>query len=95
MDYYVWITYRRIRPGSREEFERSWEPADFPGGLLRADAWYSDDGEEIVGVSFWESREAIRAFAGDDIDVARFYPKDERFLVEREETCTHYDVAVA
>jgi quinol monooxygenase YgiN len=48
---------------------------------------------EFVVVSFWESREAIRAFAGDEIDVARFYPEDERFLVEREETCTHYDVA--
>jgi heme-degrading monooxygenase HmoA len=47
---------------------------------------------EFVVVSLWESREAIRAFAGEDIEVARFYPDDERYLVDREETCTHYDV---
>ena len=51
------------------------------------------DRAEFVVLSLWESREAIRAFAGDDIEVARFYPEDERFLVERELTCTHYDVS--
>ena len=56
--------------------------------------WRRLDGEraEFVVVSFWESREAIRAFAGEAIEVARFYPDDERYLVDREETCTHYDV---
>ena len=51
------------------------------------------DRAEFVVLSFWASRDAIRAFAGDDIEVARFYPKDDEFLVERELTCTHYDVA--
>ena len=71
MDYYVWITFRRIRPGTREEFERAWEPEDFPDGLLRADAWYSDDGEEVVGVSFWESREACDSYRTSDVEVRR------------------------
>ena len=47
---------------------------------------------EFVVVSLWDSHAAIRAFAGDDIDRARFYPEDDRFLVERELTCTHHDV---
>ena len=56
--------------------------------------WRRLDGEraEFVVLSLWESRDAIRAFAGDDIETARFYREDERFLVERELTCTHYDV---
>ena len=65
-----------------------------PGNL---DAWmlYRDRGDgtsEVVTVSLWESREAISGFAGDDIDVARFYPEDDRFLVERDLTVKHYDV---
>ena len=47
---------------------------------------------EIVTLSFWASRDVIRAFAGDDIEQAVFYPEDERFLVDRETTVTHFDV---
>lgn len=50
------------------------------------------DRAEFVVVSWWESREAIAAFAGKDIERAVFYPEDERFLVERDLTVTHHDV---
>ena len=39
----------------------------------------------------WESRDAIKAFAGDDIEAAVLYPEDERFLIG-ESTIAHYDV---
>jgi len=32
MDYYFWVTTRRIKPDTREQFEQSWRPAEFPGG---------------------------------------------------------------
>lgn len=51
------------------------------------------DRAEFVAVSFWVSRDAIRAFAGDDIDQAVFYPEDDRYLVERGLTAEHYQVA--
>jgi heme-degrading monooxygenase HmoA len=51
------------------------------------------DRAEFVTVSFWESRRAIEAFAGEDIDVAVFYPDDDQFLIERDLTVTHYEVA--
>ena len=65
-----------------------------PGNL---DAWMlfrnRDDGTtEVVTVSLWESRAAIRGFAGDDIDEARFYPEDDRYLIERDLEVKHYDV---
>jgi len=53
-----------------------------------------DDGRtEIVTLSFWDSREVIHGFAGDDIERAVFYPEDDRYLVDRETTVTHYEVA--
>jgi heme-degrading monooxygenase HmoA len=51
------------------------------------------DRAEIVTVSFWESREAIEGFAGRDIERAVFYPEDDKFLVERDLTVRHYEIA--
>ena len=52
------------------------------------------DRAEFLIVSLWESMDAVRAFAGDDENVAVFYPDDDRFLVDRERHANHYDVAV-
>ena len=54
-----------------------------------------DEGErtEFVTFTLWDSLDAVRAFAGDDVERAVFYPEDERFLVERELTVAHFDVA--
>jgi heme-degrading monooxygenase HmoA len=52
-----------------------------------------DDGRtEIVTLSFWDSREVIAGFAGDDISRAVFYPEDDQYLVDRETTVTHFEV---
>jgi heme-degrading monooxygenase HmoA len=48
---------------------------------------------EFVTLSFWESLDAIHGFAGDEIERAVFYPEDDRFLVAREDTVTHYEIA--
>ena len=52
-----------------------------------------DGRTEITTLSFWSSLDSIRAFAGDDINVAVFYPEDNRYLLERDLTVTHYEVA--
>jgi heme-degrading monooxygenase HmoA len=51
-----------------------------------------EDRAEFLLVSLWESEEAIRQFAGNDIDKAVFYPEDERFLVNRDNHVSHYEV---
>ena len=43
-------------------------------------------------ISHWESLGAVRAFAGDDVEKAVFFPEDERFLVDREVTVSHYEI---
>ena len=52
-----------------------------------------DGRTEITTLSFWSSADSIRAFAGDDVSVAVFYPEDDRYLLERDLTVTHYEVA--
>lgn len=64
-------------------------------GNLGAQMWTRDLGDgrtEVVTVSWWESPDDIRAFAGDDIGQAVFYPEDDEYLVARETTVTHYQV---
>lgn len=63
-------------------------------GNLGALALRSVDGDraEFLLVSFWESMEAVRKFAGDRPEVAVFYPEDDRFLVDREDRVRHFEV---
>jgi heme-degrading monooxygenase HmoA len=51
-----------------------------------------DDRAEFLLVSLWESMESIRRFAGDEVDKAVFYPEDDRFLVDRDDHVTHFEV---
>jgi heme-degrading monooxygenase HmoA len=51
------------------------------------------DRAEFLMLTFWESLEAVRGFAGDDVETAVFYPEDDRFLVDRDLTATHWEVA--
>jgi len=48
------------------------------------------DTAHFLMVTFWESEAAIRAFAGDDISVAKYYDFDKDFLLELEPCSTHY-----
>jgi heme-degrading monooxygenase HmoA len=47
---------------------------------------------ELLLVSLWESREAIDRFTGGDFERAKFYPEDDRFLIDRDLTVKHYEV---
>lgn len=50
---------------------------------------------EFVVVSRWDSLEAIRAFAGEDYERARYYPEDEKYLVALEPRVVHYERVLA
>ena len=43
-------------------------------------------------ITFWESEAAVRAFAGDDISMAKYYDFDKDFLLELEPSSTHYEM---
>jgi heme-degrading monooxygenase HmoA len=52
------------------------------------------DGDEAeFGVmSLWDSLDDVKAFAGEDVEVAHYYPKDEHFLLEFEPRVKHFEV---
>ncbi len=43
-------------------------------------------------MSWWESLNDVRGFAGDDIDRAVFYAEDETYLIAKDDTVTHCEV---
>ncbi len=43
-------------------------------------------------ITFWESLEVIKNFAGDDYEKAKYYPEDKDYLLEFEENVAHYEV---
>lgn len=64
-----------------------------PGNLGGYVLWRLEgEKAEFITLSLWDSRDAIKGFAGEDIERAVFYPEDQRFLIDREVTVTHYHV---
>ena len=89
----------RVRAGEAERYQAYLEATGLPDYrrtpgnrgvyvLRRAEG----DVVHFLLLTLWESWEAIRAFAGDEPERARYYPEDERFLLELEPTVTHYEV---
>ena len=70
-DYHDWITTRRLRPGTRDEFRNAWRPTAFPKGMLQAFEYWSGQGDEIVGVSFWESPKARDEYRLSEVEAER------------------------
>src|SRR3989442_966963 len=53
------------------------------------------DRTHFLLITFWESFDAIRRFAGPNPERAVYYPEDKEFLLEFEPTVTHYDVLMS
>ena len=88
-------TVHRADADDYAEYIRATGFAEYGQTLGNLGAWLlrHDDGErtELITLSLWDSVDAIRAFAGGDIDAAVLYPEDARYLVG-ESTVTHYQV---
>jgi heme-degrading monooxygenase HmoA len=68
---YVWITTRRLKPGTRDAFSQAWRPRAFPEGMLRAYECYSPDGNEVVGIAIWDSPESWDRFRRSEAETDR------------------------
>lgn len=68
---YVWITTRRIKPGTYDEFSRAWRPDDIPPGMLRAFEYYAEDRNEVVGLSIWDSPESRDGYRLSEVEGRR------------------------
>lgn len=83
-EHYVWVTTRRIQPGTLEDFENAWRPAGRPQGMHRAFAYWSEDGQEITGVSFWDSEEACASWRSSELEAQRRAAMAPYVVEERE-----------
>jgi heme-degrading monooxygenase HmoA len=55
----------------------------------------SGDEAHFLLITLWDSEEAIRRFAGEDIQRAYYYPEDKDFLLEFEPFVNHYEVLLS
>ena len=60
-------------------------------GNLSVNIWRRTEGDRthFWTVTTWDSFESIRQFAGEDFEKAKYYPKDEDYLLEFEPTVIH------
>jgi len=88
-----------VKPGLADQYIRHLQRETLPS-LERLEGFIVativrreiDDGTEFQVTTLWRSLDAIKAFAGDDIQLARYYSQDKRYLLEFEPTVVHYDV---
>lgn len=50
------------------------------------------DEAEFLLITLWDSLDDVRAFAGDAVEKAVYYPQDKDYLLEFEPTVRHYEV---
>lgn len=50
------------------------------------------DVTHFITMTIWKNMEVIAEFAGDDPEVAKYYPEDKDFLLEFEPTVVHYEI---
>ena len=62
-------------------------------GNIAAQIWQQQDGDitHIYTVSWWDSYDSIKAFAGEEFEKAKYYEEDKNFLLEFEPTVQHYE----
>jgi len=46
----------------------------------------------FITLTFWKDFESIKAFAGQAVEAAKYYPEDRDFLIEFEPNVIHYEV---
>jgi heme-degrading monooxygenase HmoA len=53
------------------------------------------DVSHFLTVTRWESEDAIRAFAGEEVLKAKYYPEDKDFLLEFEPEVQHFTIVAS
>ena len=89
-------------PGHRaEEYLRLMRDVALPdyratAGNLGAWCLTRSEGEvtHIEMLTLWDGYEAIRRFAGEDAEAAKYYDFDDDFLLEKEPHVLHFEVMV-
>lgn len=83
-DAYWELLHRLAIPGYRST----------PGNLgVRLFRRLEGDRAHFLTLSYWASLSAIPAFAGEEVEKAKYYPEDSKYLLEFEPKVQHYEVS--
>jgi heme-degrading monooxygenase HmoA len=89
----------RVRPGQIRAYRRYIAATGIPDYRStpgNCGAWIlsarGDDHDDVLTLSFWESRDAIVRFAGEPVERAQYYPEDEKFLLDFPKEVEHFDI---
>lgn len=88
----------KVRTSRAAEYEQVLRPAIARFTSIKGNLGYEllreSDGEvtHFSVISYWESRDAIRAYAGDDIRKVHALPRDPEFLIDPEPTVRNYEL---
>ena len=89
----------RVKDAKAHEYERYLEKE----GIAKLKAIHGNLGVEVhrqslhdgttefVVVSYWPNREAIQAYAGEDIEKVHDLPRDKEFLIDPDKTVQNFD----
>jgi heme-degrading monooxygenase HmoA len=93
------IWHGRVKTSKADEYyaylkEAGIDKIEAIEGNLGAQVLRRTDGPatEFTVISYWDSREAIKKFAGEDIEKTHFLPKDPQYLLELEPKVKHFEV---
>jgi heme-degrading monooxygenase HmoA len=92
----------RTSPANADAYEDFLRRTAFPdyGGVEGNRGWLllrrdTADAVELMFVSFWESMDALRRYAGADPERPKYYPEDRAYLLELPERADHYEMVDA
>jgi heme-degrading monooxygenase HmoA len=89
----------RVRPGMVRAYRRYISAtgiADYRKTPGNCGAWVlsaqHEDNDDVITLSFWDSRAAILRFSGEPVDRAQYYPEDEKYLLDFPEHVEHFEI---
>ena len=86
--------YERYLSGAISKFPSI--PGNLGYQMMRIDGGPDGDGyTEFQVISYWESLDAIRAYAGEDVRRTHDLPRDREFLVDMEPYVRNYELRVS
>jgi predicted lactoylglutathione lyase/heme-degrading monooxygenase HmoA len=89
----------RVRPGKIAAYRRYISGTgivDYRATPGNCGAWilsaHKETHDDVITLSFWESRDAIVRFAGEPIERSQYYPEDEKYLLDFPKEVEHFDI---
>ena len=93
------LWHGRVKRDRADEYEKLMVEKAVPDyssveGLLKLYFQRKDEKNitHFLLVTIWDSMESVKKFAGDNPEIAKYYPEDDEFLLEKEKNTELYEI---